>query len=392
MLATIASASRLPSAASRTVLAACPRPSISDCWAKPETPWPYGVTEEMERLADAPPSPEMRSSILAAFLVGAPNTHTAGSSFRSAEQPHLKLAAYVSRLLLLSPGLCAPNVTLHVVHDLNASADELTLLAGSHETRPGFLRVQYHRFPPSDRLLGNDRRWELFLHVLQETEWECAYAVDLSDVVVLRLPPCASLPPKLVAASDGQVKGWLQAVASLTRWNRTLGDDFAAFLTDSRPTLSCSVVGGRRDVFAPALRAVVARMHARARRIEAGGAEGAPDNSSRMERMAHANVLHRPGTDMLLWNDEALRAPALLGFPYGPTSLPPWSTPHLAPGRVCPTHECRHQFVNATRRLYWFGHKTVDSWVADYIGFYRECAPPAAEGKAREKEAAKRGP
>ena len=77
---------------------------------------------------------------------------------------------------------------------------------------------------------------------------------------------------------------------------------------------------------------------------------------------------------MILWNEAAFNRPTLTGYPHGPVSLPPWSTPKVDRGHACGSHQCRHDFVNVTRRLFWFGHKTIDSWVADYHQFYKECA------------------
>ena len=80
--------------------------------------------------------------------------------------------------------------------------------------RPGLLQVRYHRFEPSSSLLGNDRRWILFERVLGATQWDCAFAIDLTDVAVLLLPACHRLPRKLLAASDGlAVRGWFPTTA-----------------------------------------------------------------------------------------------------------------------------------------------------------------------------------
>jgi hypothetical protein len=35
-----------------------------------------------------------------------------------------------------------------------------------------------------------DRRWELYDKLLRGIAWDCAWAVDLTDVEVLRLPRC----------------------------------------------------------------------------------------------------------------------------------------------------------------------------------------------------------
>lgn len=338
-----------------------------------------GVTDEMEQLAALPPHADARTAILTAHLTAAPNTHRLGSSFRSGTRPEVSLVKHVTALLKRSPGLCAPNVTVHVVHDTNATSATLTALAGTHETRDDLLKVRWRRVPPDRALLGNDQRWVHFADVLRDIEWDCAYAVDLSDVFVLRVPPCAALGSRLVVASDGATKPWLRSVAHRTGWSDAVGADFVRLLADSRPVVSCGIVGGPRAAFEPALRSVVARMRAHARRARHNARANASVNAGTHERSSSATalpLLYRPGSDMVLWNDEALRARTILGYPHGPTNLPPWSTPHTSSGgrqTVCPTHACRHAFVSSTRHLFWFGHKIVDSWVKDYHRFYKEC-------------------
>eukprot|EP00966_Prymnesium_polylepis_P317210 7328491-Prymnesium_polylepis.1 len=266
-MARLSGNSRTSNEMSRTYARACPRRSVSECWKRPEREWGYGVTPEMIALADATRSTNLSTSIIAAFLTGAPNTHLQGSSFRASKsKPEETLAMYVRNLLMRSPGLCEPNVTVHVVHDLNASDAQLSALAGSVETRDDLLKVRWHRFAPDDETLGSDRRWELFAHVLHRTPWDCAYAIDLSDVMVLRVPPCAALPPKLLASSDGNVKPWLRDVTRLTRWN--MSTDYWRMLHDSQPVISCAVVGGRREIFAAALDSVAMRMQERTQLVK----------------------------------------------------------------------------------------------------------------------------
>ena len=43
----------------------------------------------------------------------------------------------------------------------------------------------------------------LYARVLKRIKWDCAFAVDLTDVVVLAQPCCDALPPKLAIATDG---------------------------------------------------------------------------------------------------------------------------------------------------------------------------------------------
>lgn len=331
------------------------------------------MTDEMEELAAAPNRNDARTLILAAYLTGAPNMHTSGSFSFSARHPEGALVSYVAYLLLRSPGLCVPNVTVHIVHDLKATSEELTALTGSMETRDDLLKVRWHRVVPSSQMLGNDRRWGHFDDILSNAEWDCAYAIDLSDVMVLRIPPCRSLPNKLLAASDGNVKRWLREITTQTRWNLSVSSKYHNMLMNEQPVISCSVVGGPRAVFQPALRSVVGKMWARARRIELRETTNKL-SSSQTESSSPVRMLHRVGTDMVLWNDEFLKWPAMTGYPFGPVSLPPWGTPYVGINRACSTHDCRHKFVNITRHLFWFGHKIQDSWVADYRNFYKDCS------------------
>ena len=84
------------------------------------------------------------------------------------------------------------NISVHVVTDVE--------LAGSSLSR----NVQYHRVPATTHVSNVDRRWVLYNTLLERLpEWECAWAVDLTDVSVVRVPPCAPLPQRaLWIASD----------------------------------------------------------------------------------------------------------------------------------------------------------------------------------------------
>ena len=123
------------------------------------------------------------------------NLHTKGSfAQRGAAQLHMS----VDRFVQMSPALCAPGTSLHIVHNTNAS-----------DQRRG---VEYHRFsdaavaaesmPPMPVM---DSRWVLISRLLQrDARWECAFVVDLTDVTLVAAPSCAALPrDRFYAASDG---------------------------------------------------------------------------------------------------------------------------------------------------------------------------------------------
>ena len=79
------------------------------------------------------------------------------------------------------------------------------------------------------------------------------------------------------------------------------------------------------------------------------------------------------GSDMVAWN-ELLRneSEILAGYPWGPAALPMYgglarSHPdHLHPSRPC-TGRCRHEWLNLTVGLYWFGHKAPPSWERHHV-------------------------
>ena len=79
------------------------------------------------------------------------------------------------------------------------------------------------------------------------------------------------------------------------------------------------------------------------------------------------------GSDMVAWN-ELLRneSEILPGYPWGPAALPMYgglarSHPdHLHPSRPC-TGRCRHEWLNLTVGLYWFGHKAPPSWERHHV-------------------------
>ena len=305
-------------------------------------PWPTPTHGELFRFADAPHAPA-QTLIIAAFLTGASNVHTKGSfaSMRSSKQSDAKkILGFVQSFLGRSPGFCDPNVTLHVVHD-SESVDMPKVWRG----------VLFHAFPPRTDRVAGDARYPLFAKVLnREESWDCAFAIDLTDVVLLRPPPCSALPDdRLVIATDGCnpfIKKWLTSRTARTRLNESVSPAFSQFLNDSsrQLVLNSGIMGGRRAAFLPALAEVNARLR------------------SHWER--------RPpfiaGADMVLWNQAALTRPLILGYPHGPVNLPMWGGFN---GDACRkgtiVHDChRHDWFDASMRLglHWFAHKMEFNW------------------------------
>jgi hypothetical protein len=178
------------------------------------------VTEAGAAIWDSPPTPSFRTALLAAFLKAAPLIHTGGFAHRVADSTHgsaaQQVAAQINAFIASSPALCVPNVTLHVVHDAtNTSAELLANLTNTSElVHPDLFTVRFHSFPPTPHIISNDLRWEHFARVLDNEEYDCAFALDLTDIAVFRVPPCGRLPEKLMVASGGNVKPWLATAAN----------------------------------------------------------------------------------------------------------------------------------------------------------------------------------
>lgn len=249
-------------------------------------------------------------------------------------------------LLARSPGLCDPAVKLVVIHDIDTN---VTMWRGAILAR----------FPPKVSV-PTDRRWDLALRFLEQRQWDCAFAIDLSDVHVIRVPACNALPPRLYMASDGcsdGIRKWLRRKASKSRLNHTLTDAYHRFLGDKKTIVrNAGVVGGPRASFEPALRSLVGRFRA----------HWASPNGSWEHNL-------QDGGDMVLWNQVGLEHKVVGGYPEGPTCYPMYGT-------FCGMHHsCRHpdgrlctrperaarvvRWVNETRGLYWFGHKMRKSWL-----------------------------
>ena len=311
---------------------------------------------------------ESETLVLTAFLKGAPAGHA--GSFGAANN----LAKHVDAFVQRSPGLCN-RTSLHVVHDL-----------------PSMRNVSHHRgvvlhyFAPDPRTPPGDLRWEHYARVLPALRWKCAWAVDVSDVDVLQLPPCAAphLPEgSIAAASDScstSVKAWLHKLIREAGVAESLGARFQRFLDgpwsdqytgldrdghgpwalrrgaigsrlNKLPVLNTGIVGGRRADFEPALRAVAARLR--------NHYAAAPP---------HVNV------DMAFWNAQLLERPVVTGYPHGPVNLPMWGRLASVPSPWCRmhadpmnrsascSHQCRYEWINATLGHYWFAHKLQRWW------------------------------
>lgn len=298
-----------------------------------------------------------RTLVVSSFLTGAAAGHQ--GSFGRSTNLRKHLQAFMER----SPGLCNRS-DLHVVHDQSVMENVSNILGAS-----------LHYVPPAASMPPADRRWDLYDNLLRGVAWECAWAVDLTDVEVLRLPRCTEdvLPAASVAiASDScspGAKEWLARLVKSSGLAHTLKSSFLAFAgykggaapthPDSQrlyrlPLLNAGAVGGRRTAFEPALRAV-------ADRIRRHYVPGTP----------HVNI------DMVFWNELLLeqREHTIIGYPHGPVNLPMWgrlSSPSpfcsmthedpAEPGTKC-IAECRALWANATLGHYWFAHKLQQWWV-----------------------------
>lgn len=341
---------------------------------------PFGVSDFSLRLAAAAAAeeqlaPRTRTSILTTFLTSTADVHGGAFSYHmftfnktarilcgrgdrrhcaappsAANSNDTVLGRLVKDFLRKSPGMCAIRATLHVIHDLD--------VPGSPPGEPGL--VVYHRAPTPPLVDPPDvRRWLLYDELLPQIAGDCVYAIDLTDVAVFRLPPCAALPlHQLLVAPDGSSKNWLHKQARRTWLGNTSVPSYHQFLDGQTDDVvfNCGVVGGPREIFAARLRALCARLSAHWH---------PPPPAIRPPIIA--------GSDMVAWN-ELLRneSEILPGYPWGPAALPMYgglarSHPdHLHPSRPC-TGRCRHEWLNLTVGLYWFGHKAPPSWERHHV-------------------------
>ena len=322
-------------------------------------------------LTPEPVTEGARTIVLTAFLRGSAAGHA--GAFLTATN----LRKHVDAFLKRSPGLCSAD-RLHIVHD-DPAARALDRHNGAH----------LHYFSPVRSMPPGDARWGMIADVLSNTTiaWDCAWAVDMTDVQVLRLPECSRSTygdAGLAIGSDacGLKVAYLRAVASKT--NVTVDSPpFREFLqlpvagvrrpslasgaplTNRRQTLNCGLVGGLRAVVLPFIARIAARVNEH-----------------------HASVPKPPHLpmDMLFVNEAALELEAarggrlvVSGYPAGPVNLPMWGgiseatsccpQLHADPfewrrGRavVCMS-ACKVAWANATMGHYWFGHKLQSWWL-----------------------------
>lgn len=256
----------------------------------------FAVHSEMRRWAAAPANDGTHTILLTAFLTP---RNSAGQQQISGSFVHTKTSStdMLQQVALFVEGsaaaLASGHATLHVVHD-TAFADGES---------PRLPCVRFHRFANGEdaaesairsRAAATDRRWPLYERVMQRLDaaegtryrrrlqgpavqrqgaaegrgyrvqeergrWECAWAVDLTDVMMLRLPPCAALPTDRIAIGHDGLTG-----PEAHRWFRWLGAQgkiehlwpgFERWLQTSRqPILNNGIVGGRRSAVAPFIR------------------------------------------------------------------------------------------------------------------------------------------
>ncbi len=246
-----------------------------------------------------------RTIVVTAFLKGSSAGHL--GSFKSSMSHLLK---HVDLFVRRSPGICSAS-QLHVVHDIEYYRH--------NASRKG---VHLHYFPAVSTMPPGDARWSMFAQVLRAAErdvhggWECAWAVDLTDVDVLRLPPCSAAyygEAQLAIGTDACAlrPAWLRDVAQRANYTARLSAPMRALIDDRsrRQIRNCGLVGGLRAVLLPAIE----RMSERMRR-----------HYSEDPRPPHVPM------DMLFWNEYALgweasgRPPLVSGYPRGPVNLPMW--------------------------------------------------------------------
>jgi len=236
----------------------------------------FAVHSEMRRWAAAPSNDGTHTILLTAFLTprnSAGQQQIAGSFVHTKTSERDMLQQVALFIEGSAAALASGHATLHVVHD-TAFADGES---------PRLPCVRFHRFANGEdaaesairtRAAATDRRWPLYERVMQRLDaaegreygaqenwgrWECAWAVDLTDVMMLRLPPCAALPMDRIAIGHDGLTGpeahkwfrWLGAQGKIEH----LWPGFERWLQTSRqPILNNGIVGGRRSAIAPFIR------------------------------------------------------------------------------------------------------------------------------------------
>ena len=308
----------------------------------------------------------------------------------------------VDQFVARSAVLCETGVEVHVVHNLNTS--------GATTRRR---RVTYHSDPPAARrgqmpsMPIIDQRFWLLQRLLlgHGASWECVFAVDLTDVDVLRVPRCDAFPrAKLLIASDScgdGVKRWVRIKGEDAGFNGTWDGGFRAFLRGgdgggggsggstavgsarqpARCIWNCGIIGGGRGPLLRALRYVVRRL---------ATVWSQPFGSSRLA----AHALKDPVGDMVAWNEycHAHADELVTGYPNGPVNLPMYG--HLMrPDRECrdpaaaeasepraAAQGCAVTWHSAWAGRYFFGHK-LPGWVR-WMHLPQQCRQPQPAGAA----------
>lgn len=209
------------------------------------------------------------------------------------------------------------------------------------------------------------QRFVLYAQLLRRIEWDCAFAIDLSDVVMLNVPPCHALPRRLVIGSDAEApwfRTWLNKAARINGLRGNVSIPLRAYLNGSRPALhlNVGVLGGCRAALVPLLDRVV-------RKFETHWSASFKRNIS-------------AASDMVLWNDLGAElseesTPPLTGYPYGPVNMPMYggSNPGSCLARYFRnstgrhTNPCRTRWFNETQGMFWFAHKPVKSWITEFM-------------------------
>lgn len=203
---------------------------------------------ELARNPDTEPFP--RTILVSTFLnyqAAAVHPHGSFAAFAGASSTrNLHLAA--DNMVRKSPGLCTPNTEVHILHDLRATVPAV---------RDG---VFYHYVQPQQSWPADGNRWVLLAQFLRNRthSWDCAYAIDITDVVVLRLPPCRALHSVTMASDTGGSKSWLRKQARRTGLGQRGSPELQRWLeTDTdQLVVNCGVVGGPRAHFQPLLERV----------------------------------------------------------------------------------------------------------------------------------------
>ena len=318
--------------------------------------------------------------LVTAFLRASAAGHS--GSFATASN----LLKHISLFVRRSPGLCNLSM-VHVVHDQE-----------KYRPNASYLGVNLHYFPNGGVMPPGDARWAMFASVLQgfdddDNAWRCAWLVDMTDVDVLRLPPCSKQfygHAGLAVGTDACAlrPTWLRETA--IRGNYSVSSPaLQAFFhgqhAGRKQTLNCGLVGGLRD-------AILTAVEQMSRRLARHHLVVPPPPYVPMDMV----VLNQLALEL-----EAVNGPLVTGYPLGPVNLPMWGgltdrtqfcARHTDPwgGSSTCEHECRLVWVNATVGHYMFGHKLKMWWTrfnAEELhrGGKRSSCPPIPSAGWRER-------